>query len=859
MSGIKKFTVNNVDASIAMASDSNAGFMSSEQYTFIEGIRGTGEGDAGIDASIIKYDNKTTGMDPVFDASTMESVGWTSGKPVTVDTAIDVLAKKQADLETHLSQIDEEPTAESENLVKSGGVKSLLFDRNRGLTSRDLTRGGYYNKTTGEYVSNNNLCSVKMDIPSDVKYIEVWNYRAGQVECIVFYDSNDNYIEGFFLSASWTRYPIKSTYSKVAISTIYSSNDILSLCLFSTSPLFTNEDINQIQQLSEDVFFSSGEKVSTVNIADEVSKDNTGLSKSNDVYNFSRGLVYRTIIAQDLSYTQTAYNPPYTSCVLKSGVRYTITITVSGNDIWKFKNLGFYSSETGSTLVHSETISNISSGKTFDTIFDAPVNFIKCVANSSWSGEAQIHIVATYEEPIYATIDETNDIISNNKKNEKGLPLNIFGDILPIPFKEKLISATDDLLIVCQGDSIMGLTQRCEPAAEPSHEKPCGLYKHFVSLLQDEVSKVHPYYNRLDSVRNDVEFYTKAGTWEEATTDTFSPSGSPIIADKSKESSVTAFTYRSNSDGASVSFAFDADTYEKCNIIFSKNSNAGEMEITVSGGDGLMLASIDRVNWVEANGFIHSQASIAATNTNGEAVCQRHRRIWMKKTNSATGSISISYTKTTDDDKYVYFWGTEMYSGRAILFDNIGRGGRTSSLLSYNISDVFDRNPDLTIFEMPLGNDLYHGTTWEDLILGYNMYFVEDGLGRSYKYRSNNYANYPVIILLPHGRAGFFDESDNAVMGSSSVQTIRISPAYCLYKRVFGYLYNNLKTYPNVTFVNIYDQYLNEAKDRWGSWHEGMASGNLTADGTHLNQKGANIYSKYLAPLFNVDGVSVGL
>ena len=103
MSDIKKFTVNNVDASIAMASGSNAGFMSSEQYTFIEGIRGNGQGEGGIDASIIKYDNKTTGMDPVFDASTMESVGWTSGQQVTVDTAIDVLAKKQAEIETELS------------------------------------------------------------------------------------------------------------------------------------------------------------------------------------------------------------------------------------------------------------------------------------------------------------------------------------------------------------------------------------------------------------------------------------------------------------------------------------------------------------------------------------------------------------------------------------------------------------------------------------------------------------------------------------------------------------------------------------------------------------------------------------
>ena len=134
MSGIKKFTVNNVDASIAMASDSNAGFMSSEQYTFIEGIRGTGEGDAGIDASIIKYDNKTTGMDPVFDASTMESVGWTSGKPVTVDTAIDVLAKKQADLETYLGNIDDEPTAGSENLVKSGGVAEKISQLGQEVT-----------------------------------------------------------------------------------------------------------------------------------------------------------------------------------------------------------------------------------------------------------------------------------------------------------------------------------------------------------------------------------------------------------------------------------------------------------------------------------------------------------------------------------------------------------------------------------------------------------------------------------------------------------------------------------------------------------------------------------------------------
>ena len=564
----------------------------------------------------------------------------------------------------------------------------------------------------------------------------------------------------------------------------------------------------------------------------------------------------------EFNYTMTYWseksliNPP-----LPKDKKYTITVTVTGESNDKMRYLYLMSNSS------SLTYPNIGFG--VRALEDGPMTFevtptfdVVAIrldsASSIWSGSVDVSIVVETKEDKYVSSSLIDEKIAAERINDIGVSINVFGDVLPEQFKTKLVETNDDLLIACQGDSVTGLTQKCNPSPDPAHDCPGGQYQSFVYLLQKNVGKTKPFYNRLDSQRNNADFFTKTGTWER----TASYSDIQGIPSAYQEASVTCLTYRSNNVGASIAFSFDADSYEKCNIIFTRCVDGGDAVLNVQQGNGKLLASIDRVTWVEANGFSHSQQlESRPTNTagaetfdkTGKALCQRHRRLWLKKADSTvTGTLNITYSKVGSDSSYVYCWGTEMYSGRGIFFDNIGRGGKSMNALKKSISDIFDRNPDLTILEMPLANDTNVGyAASNEELLGdkyYGGYFLNDIDGYSYKIRSENYTKYPIIVVLPHPRSQAFDENDNAILSPEGC--LRTAPNYDLYKMVWAYLRTNLKNYDNVRFVNLCDQFLNEAKYRYGSWHDGLSANCMTDDGIHLNQRGADAYNKYLAPIF---------
>ena len=554
---------------------------------------------------------------------------------------------------------------------------------------------------------------------------------------------------------------------------------------------------------------------------------------------------------------------------LEPNKKYKITLNCVGSaaELAKLRYFNFL--DEAENIIYQENINTVQSGVdyTFDlSLGNVPVKFIKITRLSTFSEDINVTISTKSYEEKYITTEEFEEKFDEEfeeeynkreidyKKNSIGLPINVFGDILPLQFKQKLFSGDSDILIAVQGDSIVGMIDRCDVSTDPSHDAPGAQYQSFVSLVQKNVSKVKPFYNRLDSIRNNTDFFTKEGTWEQATDATFGPKGTPSINDSFKEASVSCLTYRSNSVDASVSFDFDADKYDKCNIVFSMNIEAATAALAISEGNGKMLVSIDRNTWVEANGFSHSQDSQATevtTTSNGVAKCERHRRLWMKKVSGVTGVLHITYSKVNNDSKYFYCWGTEMYFGQAVFFDNIGRGGRTIERLSQNISDIFDRNPDLTIVELPFLNDADH-FDYESWISEIDRYFINESSKKSYRYRSQNYTKNPLVIMLSHLRVSAFDENDNAVMMPIEYQLMRTSPAYNIWKQMCGYLQIQLHPFDNVVFIDMLDQFLNEAIYRYGSIHIGMQKGNMTADGVHLNQRGSNVYTKYISPLFYI-------
>ena len=447
-----------------------------------------------------------------------------------------------------------------------------------------------------------------------------------------------------------------------------------------------------------------------------------------------------------------------------------------------------------------------------------------------------------------------NKIGSDNNYNFT--PVNTWEEkAVPSVITQKLNAMENDVLAVFQGDSLTGLIEYSGAQEEPEHCPPGMQYKSWTYWLWKNMARVKPLCDRLDSQRNGSDFFTKTGTWEQADGTKFDNDN--YTWDMSQERSVACLTYQSASSNAAVAFTFDADTYDKCNIVFSLKPDGADCEISIAEGNGKMLVSLDRTTWIEANGYTHTQQSnpdglsYSQVQSAGLAIQQRNRRLWLKKASGVTGNITITYKRASSSasGSYMYCWGIERWSGNTIFVDNIGRGGRYTRFLSYNISDIFDRHPDFAVYEMPLANETDDGLS--NIYGFYQQYFISDG-NNSYKTRSENYTKVPLIVFMPHGRGLFFDY-DNAAIFDATHQVAGDPPAYVIYMAIWNWLRTQLESYSNVSVINLYCRMLNEAtgigqpiKDVFGSNGEYA----FTQDTVHLNARGARMYCKYLLPLF---------
>lgn len=435
------------------------------------------------------------------------------------------------------------------------------------------------------------------------------------------------------------------------------------------------------------------------------------------------------------------------------------------------------------------------------------------------------------------------------------LAINVFGDVLPSSFKEKLWKYEKDIEVVCVGDSLTGLISGggAFPVSIASQLPPGNTHNHWTYMLWDRICKNKPLCDRLDSVRDNVEIFTKTGVWSQIVDDKFD---SPVDGG---EWSYSSLTYQCQDLNAKVSFVLNSDTHKKASIVFSINPDGGEGIVQVTEGNGKLIASLDKINWVEANNF-----TVLERNNDGKtdqqcydeglAMHQRHRRIWLKVVNGTSGNLNISFSRNdSDTNKFLYCWGIERWNGNSLFLTNLGRGGRTTKLLGMNISDIFDRNVDLTIYDMPLANEIsidYNTLTTNN----YFKYFLSDLPGISYKVRSNNYQDVPLLCVLPHGRGSYW--SGNKAIDWTHTGVPNDYLPYFKMKMVLNYLKENSSAYNGLTFVNLQDQMIQEAYAKGMTIEESLTKslGNkycFTVDTVHLSNKGSQIWNKYLAPIFD--------
>ncbi|MFV0397929.1 MAG: hypothetical protein ACK5JU_07925 [Bacteroidales bacterium] len=523
----------------------------------------------------------------------------------------------------------------------------------------------------------------------------------------------------------------------------------------------------------------------------------------------------------------------------------TTTEYLAYNNIPYGQSVSFYLPDeyTGVTIFQITTASDACVFR-IDILQDSIFNDVKSNAES-------IASINTDIDTINAEIDNIGSTMT--------LPINVFGNILPTNFKSKFFSGEKDVEIVCVGDSLTGLIQYCTAfsADQIKHLPPGMTHNHWVYQLWNRINLNKPICNRVDT----PDIYTIIGAFTEIWNEKFD------LPTKNGEYSYSALTFQNTALNASVSFNWDLDTYAKCNIVYSANQDGALTEIVIGDGtstyNGLIQVSLDKENWIEANGYELNQNTIPSGSTYteanaylaGVALHQRHRRIWMRKTDLLTGIISITYQrKSTDTDvnHCTYFWGTEMWNQQSVFITNLGRGGRNIDILHSNISDVSDRNPDLLMLEMPLANETSKAS-FQLYKPQYNLYFFSETSPKgSVKTRSNNFSKFDVMMVLPHGRSLYFNGNQAVIYGDGNVDEI-INHIQC--KAIFTYIEGlSSDVRSNFACVNLMDQLYNEGLSRGlnlQSWLAGSVNNStLTQDGIHLNDFGSMLWSKYLSPIF---------
>lgn len=754
------------------------------------------------------------------------------------------------------------------NLITGGATKALSAQQGKVLNQK--IEGTTKNYTTGSYLKTDGTLQTYTGAFYTDDYIPVspgdtirYNYATSYGPMyMVLYNENKERVGSMAANeSSYRETAIASDGSAryVRASFLISAKDNASVIINGETVWTPTENVGGIKsdiQALESSIETVSDNISDV--ADEVDE--------------LRGVLYQDVVISEINWTQTAANSQVKKIgkTLQANTEYKLSIKFEGFSSANMNQLSTISLWlNNSTVVDNSllgaggfgTRTELSDGE-WHTIPYTPASniaYARVIFTSAYSPDDPVGIVyfkAAKEESGIVFKDEL-DAVAGNVEDSTNLPINVFGDILPSQVKEKIAAYEEDVHIVCVGDSLTGLIEYCDVQDEPEHCPAGDQYKSWVWQLYHNVNKNKAAFDRLDSNRDGSAFFLKNGTWSAVSYTTID---GEQTYEYQYEHSVAANTYRTSDDGAYIQFAFDADTYDKCNIVYSKYPNGANGEIEILQGDGKMLASIDKETWVEANGFTYSQNSNptnAGWNTlraNGVAVCQRHRRIWMKKASGVTGMITVRHKRSSisESGTYLYCWGVERYKGPIVFFDNLGRGGRTTEYLSFNITDVFDRNPNLVIFEMPVANETKNGYT--TTLSAYTQYFNSSG-NNSFKTRSNNYQDTAILVVLPHGRSGFFTSDNVAKMYSDQVAGDPV--AYLFYKKLYAYVRGVLEGYENAVCINLYDQLLNEAVGAGLTYVQAFGNDSsypksMTRDSIHPNQRGANKYNKYISPLFEI-------
>lgn len=403
--------------------------------------------------------------------------------------------------------------------------------------------------------------------------------------------------------------------------------------------------------------------------------------------------------------------------------------------------------------------------------------------------------------------------------------------------------AEDPTRIILLGDSIFARANHTSAlGVVPSSSPPTLVTKNIGAYMWEYIQGNKPTYRRFDA----PGAFAETGTWVTAT--------DLSIWDDAGD--INTATRRSTSTNAAAQFTVESGV-EYFNLIDRTDSEGStSVLVTVTGGTGRVEVLNDSGDWVEAHNYTFSQRNPAANVSQGRGNTVYQRRIRFRKV-SAEQTITIS--KSASNSDALMYWGIEVAEVNRPYTQliNVARGGHNiSQLKRYVQTDVYDRKPDLVIFEVPLINQYNDETSLSAIVNAVQDFIYGDRPGSpeplSLKTKSNDWADFQVLVVIPNfTRANY----------NSSNQFVRNVDGYTaedVYKAVKGLIIQ--KGEVGLIDMSSYINYQIAADPLYnGDVYAAMTGTNATGatyttDGTHPNNKGTEVYAKALCPFFALTG-----
>lgn len=378
--------------------------------------------------------------------------------------------------------------------------------------------------------------------------------------------------------------------------------------------------------------------------------------------------------------------------------------------------------------------------------------------------------------------------------------------------------------------------------------------KNFLSMLWDYIAWSSQFYRRHDYAGFFTEStpfttvgFPEAGAW-----------GTPgTWDDEGDRPAVTR--YLSSAAIQTLSFIIPVNAW-RFNWIYRTVPDGALLTVSVAEGNGV-LQVWDGSAWIEANG---STVDLNEARTGAGYGNTEYQKRLMFRAKNTGGLDSRNITKTitlskanTGTARVIAYWGVEWSLDRHMLYlVNIARGSHTlTQLRQYIKTDLYDRRPDLVLFEIPTFNNNFDDPG-QDITAKVNEvidFIYNAATSDSLANDSANFSLYDVAVIIPH--IGLSSVDANGWLSAASPNG-RMTTAKDNFDRLIKALDDQPKS---LARINLFTAYCIESIARYGSIYaasvgSGATGLTLLRDGTHQNDLGTLFWLKYLLGWFRFWG-----